>query len=142
MIKAWANVIRTQYLIPLHYDKIYVSSVCFGAIVNLIINIILIPKFAAVGAVIGTICAELVVMLYQTCFTVHKLPIGQYVRQGIYYLLAGSIMFVSLRCFASHVSNSLSHLIFEVLLGIIVYVAVCFPYINVRYKILKRRRYS
>ena len=32
----------------------------YGAVVNILINIILIPKIGAMGAVIGTIVAELV----------------------------------------------------------------------------------
>lgn len=35
---AWANVIRTQYLIPNKRDSIYLTSTMVGAILNLIIN--------------------------------------------------------------------------------------------------------
>ena len=60
---SWANVIRTQYLIPKERDKDYIISVILGAIVNLVMNIILIPRYASIGACYGTICAELIVML-------------------------------------------------------------------------------
>lgn len=63
---SWANVIRTQYLIPNKKDKIYIVSVFLGAIVNVIINLILIPKLMSIGAAIGTICAEFSVCAYQT----------------------------------------------------------------------------
>ena len=63
---AWGNVIRTEYLIPKEKDKEYIISAFLGAIVNVLMNIILIPKFDSIGACIGTIFAELVVMLYQT----------------------------------------------------------------------------
>ena len=36
---AWANIIRTQYLIPNHYDKVYVVSTIIGAALNLIANL-------------------------------------------------------------------------------------------------------
>ena len=35
---AWANVIRTQFLIPRKKDKIYIVSTGIGAVVNLLIN--------------------------------------------------------------------------------------------------------
>lgn len=57
----WANVIRTQYLIPNKLDKPYVISSVIGALANLAVNIILIPKFAGIGAMIGTIIAEFTV---------------------------------------------------------------------------------
>ena len=55
---AWANVIRTQYLIPNREDRSYIISVILGAVVNLVVNSMLIPRMAAMGAVIGTVCAE------------------------------------------------------------------------------------
>lgn len=60
-----ANVVRTNFLIPRRKDKIYVISTILGAMVNLILNLIFIPKLGVYGACIGTIAAELSVMLYQ-----------------------------------------------------------------------------
>ena len=61
-----ANVIRTNYLIPKKLDNIYVLSTILGAFINLIVNMLLIPKYGYYGACIGTVCAEFFVMLYQT----------------------------------------------------------------------------
>ena len=63
---AWANVIRTQFLIPGKKDKIYIISVFLGAAVNVIINLCLIPGYGAIGAVVGTIFAEGTVALVQS----------------------------------------------------------------------------
>ena len=52
---AAANVIRTQFLIPQGRDRIFVSSVCVGAVVNLALNYVCIPRMGAVGAVVGTV---------------------------------------------------------------------------------------
>ena len=57
-----ANVIRTQYLIPKEKDGIYIKSVILGAIINFIINLLLIPRYYSIGACIGTIFAEFSVM--------------------------------------------------------------------------------
>ena len=54
---SWANVVRMQYLIPNEKDKIYVSSIVIGAVSNVIINYLLIPRYRANGAAIGTLCA-------------------------------------------------------------------------------------
>ena len=72
---SWANVVRTQYLMPLHHDKIYVESMIIGAVANFIINSMLIPKFAGVGAAIGTIVAEFTVMIVQMIGIRKELPI-------------------------------------------------------------------
>ena len=56
---SFANIIRTQFLIPSEKDKEYLSSVIGGAVVNLIANTLLISKIGAIGATIGTILAEI-----------------------------------------------------------------------------------
>ena len=70
---AWANVIRTQYLIPNKRDSIYLTSTMVGAILNLIINWMLIPKYQANGAAFGTIVAEFSVMLVQMLLQLRSL---------------------------------------------------------------------
>jgi len=59
------NISSLQILIPIGKEKIVLYSQIAGAIVNLTINAILIPKFASSGAAIGTLAAELVVFAVQ-----------------------------------------------------------------------------
>ena len=54
-----ANVVRTQYLIPMSKDKTYIISTVLGAVINFILNIIFIQLIGVSGACIGTIVAEL-----------------------------------------------------------------------------------
>lgn len=63
---AFANVIRTQYLLPHQMDIPYVISAFLGAFVNIILNFCLIPQYGALGAAVGTLIAEMVVCLYQS----------------------------------------------------------------------------
>ena len=53
----WSNVIRMQYIIPMKKDKIYIRSIAYGSVVNLILNLLLIPKLSITGAIIGTLAA-------------------------------------------------------------------------------------
>lgn len=126
---SWANVIRTQYLIPLHHDKIYVSSVWIGAAVNLIINILLIPSLGAMGTVIGTVCAEGYVAIYQTMCVRKELPVLTYIKNGVYYIFAGVVMFFSIRLIGNGEKASVKVLALEVLFGGCVFIALCIPYI-------------
>lgn len=56
-ITAW------QLLIPLGRDKCTLIGAVVGAFVDFSINLLLIPKYGAVGASIGTLCAEFCVVL-------------------------------------------------------------------------------
>ena len=59
------NILGIQILVPLGKEKTVLYSEIAGAIVDLIINILLIPQFKAAGAAIGTLAAEIVVFIYQ-----------------------------------------------------------------------------
>lgn len=59
------NILGIQILIPLGKEKVVLYSEMAGAITDLIINFILIPKYGSIGAAIGTLIAELVVLIYQ-----------------------------------------------------------------------------
>jgi len=95
----WANVIRTQYLIPIGKDKIYVVSTLLGAAINLILNFIFIPMLGAVGASVGTIAAEFSIVIYQTAAVRKDLEIKKYF--AIYFiavlkgLVAAALIYLS-----------------------------------------------
>lgn len=94
----WANVIRTQVLIPRQLDHAYVRSVLLGAVCNLAVNALLIPGMQAAGAAIGTIVAEGVVCISQTVAVRRMLPVGRYLRETLPLLAAGGVMFLAVRC--------------------------------------------
>lgn len=61
------NILGIQILVPLGKEKIVLYSEISGAIIDLIVNALLIPSFAAEGAAIGTVAAEFVVLIVQYC---------------------------------------------------------------------------
>ena len=74
----FANVIRTQVVLPQKRDSIFVKSVCCGAVVNLAANACLIPSMKSMGAVIGTLLAEMTVPVVQYWILRKELPYRQY----------------------------------------------------------------
>lgn len=93
---SFANIIRVQFLIPRGYDKVYVTSVCLGAVVNITLNSLLISQFQSLGAAIGTFAAEMTVCMYQCAAVWHKLPIRKYFLQAIPFLTSGLLMYIVL----------------------------------------------
>lgn len=59
------NVMGIQIMVPLNREKWVLYSVILGAVVDLIINVLLIPSMASAGAAIGTMLAEAAVLIYQ-----------------------------------------------------------------------------
>ena len=59
------NIIGLQMLVPLGREKQVLCSEIAGAIVNIIVNSLLIPRMGAAGAAIGTVLAEFAVLCVQ-----------------------------------------------------------------------------
>ena len=59
------NILGIQILVPTGREKIVLYSEIVGAIVDVIINALLIPVYTSTGAAIGTLVAELAVLVVQ-----------------------------------------------------------------------------
>ena len=68
LLIGFSTITGTQILIPLGKECVAMYSYVAGAIVNLILNWILIPRYAAVGAALGTLAAELFVLAVQAMY--------------------------------------------------------------------------
>lgn len=136
----FANVIRTEYLIPHRYDQIYIKSVFGGAIVNFIINLFLIRPLGSIGVAIGTLLAEMTVCVYQTYSIRREVNIRLFIFKSINVLLAGIIMYICVQGLTvSRINNSYVRLILRIILGIITFGAIIF--IEYIYEKWRKNRY-
>lgn len=143
---SFANVIRTQYLIPREKDRDYIISVSLGAIVNILLNIFLIPMYKSIGACIGTIAAEATVMIYQTISVRKELNVLQYVKKSFPFVVKSILMFIIIYPISLTDMNVISKLMIQVFMGCIIYGLLNLKYImkiiNIRKmfnKIFKRK---
>lgn len=59
------NIMGIQVLVPMGREKVVLYSEIVGAVVDVICNLILIPKYAAAGAAVSNLVAEAAVLLVQ-----------------------------------------------------------------------------
>lgn len=123
---SFANVIRTQYLIPNEKDKEFIISVIVGAVINLIINTLFIPRFGSIGAAIGTLIAEASVCIVQIIFVYNKLPMSQYIFDSIKYVLSGCFMFKVLYKIEFTYLPSIISILFQIIIGGVIYLLSLF----------------
>ena len=135
-----ANVIRTNYLIPKEKDNIYVISTIIGAVLNLIFNIILIPRLEAYGACIGTIIAECSVMIYQLLSVKNEIEIMKMLKMLKKYFIKGLIMFAIILCLGKIINNEFASLITQVIIAVSIYFSLNYKYII--YDFLGKKRSS
>lgn len=129
LFSAISNIVRTNYLIPTKKDAIYVKSTIYGAIANLILNVIFIKKYGAYGACIGTITAELILMIYQSYHARDIIDFFRVFKLFVKYL-SKSIM-VGLPVWLIELSplNSMVKLVSQVIITIILYFILNYRYI-------------
>ena len=84
-------------VLPRERDDIFVKSVCCGAAVNLVANACLIPAMKSMGAVAGTLLAEMTVPVVQYCILRKELPYRRYLRYTAVYALFGGIMLAAVK---------------------------------------------
>ena len=119
---SWANVIRTQYLIPSKKDNIYIKSMLLGAVVNFIINILFITKFGAIGAAIGTVFAEAIVAVYQTFKVRKEINIAKYLVNSCIYIVPAICMYLCIISLRSTTQNIVLDLLIKIITGGTIYI--------------------
>ena len=83
-----------QYLISTGRQKAYMYIVIVGGIVNVLINAACIPFFGAVGAAIGSVVGEIVILIVQLVY-VHRIKefeIYKIFSSSWHYIIAGVVM--------------------------------------------------
>ena len=124
--KSIGSLIRAQYMIPAHMDKLYTAAVAIGAGVNLISNYFLIRRFGALGAVLGTLIAETAVTLFELWCTRDRIPFVKHILRYSVYVFPAALMFFFVRYVAGvlHAQVSVRLLIMTVS-GAAVYMLSC-----------------
>lgn len=126
---SFANVIRTQYLIPQARDLDYTISVIAGAVINLIVNWLLIPRWGAMGATVGTIAAEMLVCIVQTISVRKQLSVRIYCKNAAPFLLLGASMFAVVYWAGRLLGVSVKTLIVQLFVGAVIYMAASSLYL-------------
>lgn len=134
---AFANVIRTQFLVPKGKDIQFIISLTSGAVVNVIANSILIPHLQSIGAAIGTLLAEIIVCVIQVYMVRKDLPVKKAIFFSIPYLLAGLIMFFCIYGVEFNVQSVVLGLFLKSIFGAIVYLCSVLVLIKARNSLVK-----
>lgn len=119
------NVFGTQYMIAVGKNKEYTVSVCVGAVVNFILNLILIPKYSALGAVIATVSAELSIALIQLWCSREILDFS-WIKETYKYWISGIVMLIVVLFVGATEARNILVLFTQMASGVIIYFGILF----------------
>lgn len=128
VIKGISQTIRMQYLVPCHKEKVFLQSSIVGMITNLCANIALIPQYGALGAVIGTLLAEITTCIWQLFKTYKEISYLKSLLHLVFYCFIGIAMFIIVRLTTRISQHLITQLGIEISVGVIVYLALCVIY--------------
>ena len=117
-----SNVIGSQYLLPTKRQKEFTISVTCGAIANFIVNFIMIRKYGAIGASIGTVIAETIVATIQIYFVRKDFNTKECLSISQNYIIVGIVMFFIVILIGFTVKNNLISIMLQGVSGAIIYI--------------------
>lgn len=92
----FSGLLGMQVLYPLGQEKLVIKATLLGAILNITLNLLLIPKFSQYGAAVATFVAEFTVMAVVLLAGKKYLPFRFLSRQNREYVIATLLMTVVL----------------------------------------------
>ena len=108
-------------MLPIKKEKEFTISVTSGAIVNFLLNLVLIRYYNNIGAAISSVLAEFLVTFIIFIFMKDYIHLRTLSKVMIKYLLGAIIMYFSVRMIAYFMGVSILTTIVQVVVGITVY---------------------
>ena len=112
------NLYGNQLMIPLGKDKQFSKSVTIGLFINIILNLLLIPKLGALGAAIGTLATEAWNAIYMG-YHVREYVTGLFKKISVYKYIIASIIALAISYAISLCIKQLNLIYYIFITGII-----------------------
>lgn len=121
------DAIGRQCLMATGRQKYFNRCVIIGAIVNLLINLILIPKMGSVGAAIASVCAEISILSGFVYYSKDLINIKEIFKSFVKYFIISLLMYIVISLI-SHVMyfENLISMILKIFIGVIFYILILF----------------
>lgn len=121
-----SNCLGSQYYNPAGLRAKSSKYIVVGSIVNLILNIVLIPSFRSVGAVTATLVAELVITVLYFSNSDGYYTLRQLLSQLSKKLVSGVIMCLSVSLLALIIKDDFVCLFGQIGVGVFIYLSISF----------------
>lgn len=112
------NLLGMQILYPLGKERVFLVAIIFGALVNVVSNLLLIPMMAAKGASISSLLAELTIFIVLFWSSRQFFQMNYFIKP-LKYILATSVMAVVVVLVSNffNASNSIPYTILSIAAG-------------------------
>lgn len=119
---AASSLSANQYFLATNQTRIMTISYTTSAVLNLIINALLIPKYGFIGAAVGTIAAEYTVFIMQYYVMNQQIQVLREMLRCMKYAFYSGVMFVIVYTIGKSCAESILTTLIQVAVGILIYV--------------------
>lgn len=116
------TVLGTQQLLPSNRNKEFTISVTVGAILNVVFNIVLIPKYHAIGACISSVVAEFFVTLIQYIYLRDEIDNREIFISLSRYIGYSIVMYIVVRIVGICVGQGIVTTLLQGIVGVSIYI--------------------
>ena len=118
------NVFGIQYLVTTGQDGKYSVSIVSGTVINLVLNIVLIPFFWGYGAIVASVISETIIVFMMYYCTRKAISFVRILKDSWKYIIAGIAMFIAVYTTQTFLSANIIHTVLLILEGVVVYLFV------------------
>ncbi len=122
MFSSWSSIIKSVYFLPNRRDIQFTITLLVGAIINIILNFVLIPIYAAKGSAIATLFTECIIVLLQSIMASKYVRVLQYLFDAIPFLISGIIMYICIKFISLPFQSPTVILSIKIMIGAVVYI--------------------
>lgn len=123
---SWSNILGMQVMIPMKKEKQFTISVTVGAVVNFVLNLILISNLKSVGTTISSVIAEMAVTGTQL-YLLRDLVNIRKILKTVYKPVIGAIsMYLAITFLTTSFEVGIIYTVMQVILGCLVYAVVMY----------------
>lgn len=139
----WSNILGIQLMLPMKKETQFTISVTVGAIINFVLNMLLIKGFGAVGTTIASVLAEFAVTGIQVYFLKDFINIKEIIKTTIKPIISSIVMFIVLIIIVPIFKIGFIWTLIELFIGTFIYIGIMFlfkdPFLIEGTNILKRK---
>lgn len=119
-----SNCLGAQYYNPAGLRALSAKFIIVGSVINLLLNLILIPRFRSYGAVIASLVAELAITFQYMHYCNGFLHYKTIILKGWKKIISGIAMFCIVRLVGELIPNNIAAVCVEVIAGVVTYCAI------------------
>ena len=142
-INGISSLTSMQFLIPSKRQKEYTVSIVCGSTANVVLNILLIPHYAARGAALATVTSEMILLICQAILVRREIKIVSAVWNSKKYLLYSLIMGIVVYMITRNMNSSIITTMVQGITGVLVYAGILIAardeYVGKAWAVIKRK---